>query len=149
MRFSADDYREAAEERAEDARTLYEAGRYALAHYTAGLAVECLLRAYRRRSDPDFDSRHDLQQLYVASGFMHVVSSVGDRQRAAALTWLDVLLPRWRNNHRYLSERSFRHFLKQEGLDRGVRGNYVKENSRLVVDAASRLVQLGVGRWLR
>lgn len=68
MSFDADVYLAAAKERIAEAAELYDSRRYVLCHYMSGLAVECLLRAYRFRKDPEFDSRHDLFALYHASG---------------------------------------------------------------------------------
>ena len=63
MTFGASDYKIAAEEHVSAARELYVRQRYVLAHYVAGLAVECMLRAYRGRIDPVFYGRHDLYLL--------------------------------------------------------------------------------------
>jgi len=148
MRLTAADYREAAEEHVETARRLHEAARYPAAHYMAGLAVECLFRAYRHRMDPEFDARHDLRQLFIVSGFPEVVHSLRDAERIAITKALDVPFKRWRNNQRFGSERTLRRFLKQEKLDRGIRGNILKENSRLMVVAAAFVVEVGMRKWL-
>ena len=58
MDFSADHYFRASVERMSQAHILYREGngRYALAMYVAGLAVECLLRAYMVRRKREFES---------------------------------------------------------------------------------------------
>jgi hypothetical protein len=55
--------------------------------------------------------------------------------------------PRWSNKHRYRSEAALRAFLKRGGFDRRIRGDYLKENARIVVNAAARIVNLGLLRW--
>ena len=47
MSFNAEVYLTAARERLAEAKDLYNSRRYGLSHYVGGLAVECLLRAYR------------------------------------------------------------------------------------------------------
>jgi HEPN domain-containing protein len=68
MNFSSDEYFRAATERMRQARDIYhDKLGYALAMYCAGLAVECLLRAFRWRKDRSFEGRHDLEDLLKAS----------------------------------------------------------------------------------
>jgi hypothetical protein len=66
-------YRNAAIEHVTVARELYANGRWVLANYVAGLAVECMLRAYRHMMDPSFDSRHDMERLSKLANFMDIV----------------------------------------------------------------------------
>ena len=134
----------AAQEHVAAARELYNSGRYALAHYVAGLAVECLFRAYRCRIDKTFDERHCLQELAKAGRFFSIVPP-GQSQRISAA--LSVIVSQWQNGHRYRSEASFRRFLVDLRLYLGIRGDIVKENTRRVVDAAFEIITLGVMRW--
>ncbi len=60
----AEAYYKAARERINDADFLHTEGRFFLAMYASGLAVECLLRAFRVLRDPTFDARHDLWELW-------------------------------------------------------------------------------------
>ena len=69
----AEIYYEAAKEHKALAQELHEAGRYVMAHYLAGLAVECILRAYHYRLSPVFSGRHNLQTLYWDAQFDDVV----------------------------------------------------------------------------
>ena len=48
----AEIYYEAAKEHRDLALELHEAGRYVMAHYLSGLAVECILRAYQYSTQP-------------------------------------------------------------------------------------------------
>jgi len=147
MNFTADVYRTAAEEHVNAARQLYTMERYVLAHYVAGLAVECLFRAYKSRRNPaaPFDEHHGLHELAEAGRFYDLVPEKLAEIRAA----LGDVVTRWLNNHRYRSEGALRAFLKEKKLDRGLpRGTDVlKENSRRIVNAALQLVRLGVSQW--
>lgn len=146
MRFTAQAYRDAALEHVAAARELYDAAtpRYALAHYVAGLAVECMLRAYRYRIDAEFDERHDLSVLYKAARFEEIVP---DDLREAIGTARGVVVSQWQNNQRFCSEDFLRAFLKRAALDRGIKGDYVKERTRRIINAAFELVSLGDRQW--
>jgi HEPN domain-containing protein len=64
MNSVAENYYKAAFERIKDANLLHDEERYPLAMYDSGLAVECLLRAFRVLRYPAFDARHDLWLLW-------------------------------------------------------------------------------------
>ena len=76
MASTAETYRYAVKENLERAQELFGAEQYFLAHYLAGLAVECHLRAYLRRKTSEFDSRHDLRDLATESGYYQIVPAV-------------------------------------------------------------------------
>ncbi len=79
MDFTPEHYYRAALERMSQAQNLYRqgAGNYALAMYAAGLAVECMLRAFiLRRGPAEFQARHDVLLLARESGMLNV-----DRER--------------------------------------------------------------------
>jgi hypothetical protein len=64
MQFTGKEYYRAAMERMRQAHRLFKASdSYALAMYCGGLAVECILRAFRWDKDRSFEGRHDLQEL--------------------------------------------------------------------------------------
>ena len=144
MNFTAETYREAAKDRIRVARALYKVRHYVTAHYLAGVAVECLLRAYRFRRNPEFDSRHDLWALYRDSGIRGAVEA---RHLFRLTDLLGTVAFQWNNTHRYRSEKQFQRFLKQIGADRGIRGDFVKENARRVVAAAEEFIETGVDSW--
>lgn len=144
MAFGASDYKMAAEEHITAAGELYRQERFVLAHYVAGLAVECMFRAYRRRIDSVFDSRHDLYELAKASRFFDVVPENRARAIRAAL---GVVYGQWQNDHRYRSEDALRRFLVEKKLYLRIKGDLVKENTRRVVNAALDLVTLGGSQW--
>ncbi len=135
-------YWEAAQEHKTLAVELHEARRYVMAHYVAGLAVECLLRAYRYRFDPAFDARHDLKALYAASRFGNVVPPEDEESIGEAFT---EVVRRWSTNHRYRSEQALRDYLHQARL--GHKGKFVRESSRRIVSAAIKIVEQGVRHW--
>jgi len=144
MRIEPDDYLEAARDRIIDAHSLYNLGRYSFSLYAAGLAVESLLRAYRVLKDPAFDERHDLRLLLAESGVENFVPSL---EHAEITTLVLKVFIRWKNDYRFASEDRLKRHLKKLRFDRGIRGNFVKENCRMVIDAADRILKVGVAKW--
>src|SRR5580700_8769881 len=85
MEFTAEHYFQTATQRMRQAHYIYEEGSsYALAIYVGGVAVECLLRAFKARRDPTFDEKHDMLRLSSASGMLRV-----DPDKLRAKQWTD------------------------------------------------------------
>ena len=158
MDFRDKDYFQAATERMSQARVLYrQGGCYALAMYCAGLAVECMLRAYRWRGEASFEGRHDLLKLLKASGLLGINDqALRDKgldedevlhQSAtlqAAVTDLAVL---WHNNLRFASERRLKAFLVSINRHRGKKGDPCKANALALMNAAEKIINRGVLLW--
>ena len=146
IEFTAEVYRDAALERAGSLQPLYDEREYVLAIYVAGVAVESMFRAYRCQYDPEFSSRHDLYELAKESRF---AERVPDALFAKYAADLGVVGARWSNAHRYRSEAALRRYIKRVKLDRGVKGDALKENARRIINAAFDLVTLGARIWKR
>lgn len=141
-----DTYKDAAAEYATILEQLHLESRFVLTHYLSGLAVECMLLAYKFRRDPHFDPNHRLAVLAKDAGFFDFVSQ-GSRDELRAA--LHILVERWDNAHRYRSQSALRTFLAQRALDRRVSGDRLKYSSRLMVNAAVWIVAEGNIRWPR
>jgi HEPN domain-containing protein len=137
-------YRDASGEHLAAASDLYRAGRYVLANYAAGLAVECILRAYRNMIDPEFDSRHDLNALFQLAKFGGVVPAERRREIGASLS---VVIQLWSNDLRFLSEAALRKRFNKRHLFAGIRGDALKELTRRLISNAAPLVQTGILQW--
>ena len=135
-------YKEAAREHVTVAEEMYLTGRYVLAHYLSGLAVECILRAYQYRISSVFSGRHDLRALYNDAQLGTIVPTEDETQVSMAL--LEVTR-RWSNSHRYRSEAALRLFLLRANLGRT--GKFVRESSRKIVNAVATIVKIGVLQW--
>ena len=144
MRLSYDDYLEASATRIETARRLHQNGRFSAAIYFSGVSVECLLRAYITRDDPQFDQRHDLYALFKKA---QLADFIGPQNRRQVSAWLGSVWARWKNNYRFASDERLRTELRRLGHQRGVKGDFLKENSRIVVESAYQLRTLGERRW--
>ena len=146
MRIEADDYVDAAQERLSNANLLYEAAQYSFALYAAGVAVESLLRAYIVRTDPKFDAAHDLHVLMKTSNLRCLATPSEYQQLGAAIV---DLFGRWRNDLRYTSNARLKRQLKKKKMDRGIRGDFVKENCRAAIEMATSILKIGVTKWKR
>lgn len=143
MKLNHTDYMEASAFRIETARRLHQSGRYSAAIYFAGVSVECLLRAIITREDPQFDERHDLRDLCKKSQLQALIKP-GDRRLADA--WLGDVWMRWKNNYRFVSDDRLRSEFRRLGHNRGIKGDFLKENARVVVEAAYQLRTMGERR---
>lgn len=144
MRIEADDYVHVAQERLTDANLLYEKARYAFALYAAGVAVESLLRAYVVRLDPILEAAHDLRLLLKVSKLRLLTTPIESKEIDAATLRL---FNRWRNDLRYASNSRIRRRMKRLKLDRGIRGDFLKEHCRIAIDAAATILRIGVAKW--
>lgn len=141
--FRAETYAVAAQEHITVAVELHTSQRYALAHYVAGLAVECMLRAFKSRLDPILDERHDLSRLARRGRFFDGAS---EKRLPVIAARLGEVVTRWDNGHRYRSETALRRFLTRRRLFAG-RGDLLTNSSRRIVNAAVEVVTYGAQLW--
>ena len=134
-----------------------EGSSYALAIYVGGVAVECLLRAYKGRRDPTFDERHDLLRLFAASGMLRL-----DRNKLRAINWTERQIDEhlqtlrvavneiyrlWKNSYRFASEERLRAHLKKSARYQKIKGDYLKEQTRQFLGSAQKFIDKGVTQW--
>jgi hypothetical protein len=118
---------------------------YGLAMYVAGLAAECMLRAYHA-PDRAFDERHDVAQLFRRCDS----ERLGSRARARLRGPIQTVHLLWQNRYRYFSEDRLRsHLRSMRQHERGIRGkaDFVKVRCSELVDACVRIVTVGEERW--
>ena len=156
--FPPEHYYQTAIERMRQAQHLYREGAsFALAIYVGGVAVECLLRAFKGRRDSTFDERHDLQRLFAASGLLRV-----DRAKLQAKRWTDAQIDEhlktlevaaneihrlWGNNYRFASEERLRAHVKKLLGPRRIEGDFLKEQARQFLNSAQMFIDKGVLQW--
>ena len=151
MDFRPEHYFQAAIQRMEQARHLYRQGRsFALSIYVGGLAVECMLRAFKLRRDPSFDERHNLLRLFAASGMLRVdyqklyAKGFTDEQIENHLHTLRVavnaITALWANNYRYASEERLLAHLKRATGYQKTKGNYLKARALEFLDSAQQFI---------
>jgi HEPN domain-containing protein len=159
MQFREDEYYEVALERIRQARKLHDqGGNYALSMYCSGLAVECLLRAFRWQFDASFEGRHNLGELLKASRVLQIndelmrrkgrredeITGYGRQLKAA----MNEVIALWHNNLRYASGARLKAFLRSSDRLQGIRGDALKRNSADLLGAAQTIVDRGVALWM-
>ena len=158
MIFRAEQYYRVSLERMKQARNLYQDGdSFALAMYSSGLAVECLLRAFRWTEDTSFEGRHDLSALFKASRFLKFNDDLNKHQgeseeaivvsRQVINTAMQEVVELWRNNLRFASEASTKAFLKQIARFQGIKGDPLKKNAGDLLKASQTILDRGVVLW--
>lgn len=125
--------------------------------YAAGVAVECMLRAFELLRDQSFDEKHDLLKLFRASGMLDIDPELLKRKGLSSENIEnhfrelqdDVMAIRtlWSNDYRYAAEARLRAHLKQKNLDRGYQGDFLKGNARELFDSARVFIEKGVLQW--
>jgi hypothetical protein len=147
VKATSETYRVAALEQIRAAEVLWDAGQYVLANYVAGLAVECMLRAYATRNNPRLwdTAHHDLRIWYKEARFDLIVPN---SKREIIGTARSELQTHWTNRQRYSSLELLRAEFKDKKLDRGIRGDAMKELTKQTKDAASEIVLLGEAQWM-
>jgi hypothetical protein len=113
MRCLPEHYFAAALERYTEAGALRRQARWALAMYVAGLAAECMVRAWIP-AGTQFDERHDLYQLLKVTEW-----PLSAKQRRALHSALEDVRSLWHNSLRFADEGRVRAHLRQLHLDRG------------------------------
>lgn len=146
-RFRRQDYFDAATERFGQAMDALSSHKHGLALTLAGVAVECLLRAFREPNVP-FNSRHDLMVLADEANFLPKRSQKQKESLSAELTALRMV---WRNNHRYRSEAKLQTWLKELDLMRfqaakGDKGA-LKMAAASALENAKIVMAYGVTKW--
>ena len=155
MQFVADQYFRAGLERIEDARVLYLHERFVLS--ASGLAVECLLRAFYWRKNPEFDARHDLLRLFKESGIAaaetarlqkrSIVDDVARKVLIELFAARDTVVRLWSNDYRFAAEAEIRSRLRALGERQNKRGNQVKPSALALYNAAKHLIDKGTVLW--
>lgn len=141
---TAETYRAAANEHLQRVLVLHEQGEYFLAHYLAGLAVECHLRAYLRRRTNQFDARHDLNELAKEANFYNIVPQSRIDEFNADFQTMNA---RWRSNHRFYSERQFLDYMNEVRAEFNQKGDRWKNLSRTLLNIADKIIRQGEAEW--
>jgi hypothetical protein len=158
MDFRPVHYFRAAVQRMEQARYLYQEGRsFALSIYVGGVAVECMLRAFKLLRDPSFDERHNLLRLFSASGMLRVdketlrakglTDAEIDGHLRGLQTTVNAVSALWANNYRYASEERLLAHLKRITGFQKIKGDYLKDRARKFLGAAQSFITKGTLQW--
>ena len=79
--------------------------------YCAGVAIECMLRAYITKETSDFDSKHDLEKLYEKSKIALLLNTEEKQSISIAVKNANKI---WYNNLRYSSDLRLKRLIGHE-----------------------------------
>lgn len=127
-----------------DATQLRRFERYAFAMYAAGVAAECMLRAFRH-PDREHLAHHDVVAHFSACDEARLGEHARTKLRGPVAT-VHLL---WLNNYRYCDEERMRRHLRAVARYKRVgRGaDILKVASIELLDAALQIVTIGDERW--
>jgi hypothetical protein len=117
------------------------------------------LTSKRNGVDAKLEAAHDVFKLFRASG-LKLVALEARRNRGESESEISRFVrglgvdintvgQLWSNDLRYGSESRLRAHLRHNDLHRGVKGDFLKFNAQRLVEAARRIVDEGVERWIR
>src|SRR5207248_7404926 len=129
---TADEYRWAAYENLRAAENADQGSHFVAGHYLAGLAVECILRAYRWRINEAWEGRHNLPRLAEEAEYFNLVSR---RYRSRFASQFNDLVRRWRNDHRFYSSSKLETYLTRIRIASSTQSR-LAENSKEMVELA-------------
>lgn len=147
--YTGNDYLTAARARLTEADVLKENPRtMIMAMYCAGVAIECIFRAYIVLQDKTWDSRHNLEKLYQRS---HLSSKLDEEERSVLLQFVKLASRIWTNDLRYVSEVRFKRikaheFVKNRYNPKDI-GKYIGKTCDDLFRASSYIVDIGEKKW--
>ena len=144
MEIGAAEYRKASEEHLSGAIHCHLNGDYLTCHYLCGLAVECILLAYRWKIDSSWNGRHALPKLYKEARFDGLVR---DKESSDMAVKFLAITSRRSNTHRYTSPAKLEKFLNERGATRNLKRNKLKANASEMLSAADFIVKIGINKW--
>jgi hypothetical protein len=124
--------------------------------YTAGVAVECLLRAFKLLRTAEFDERHDLLALFAHSRIQELNDRLVEKQRSSRRAarspqdisaWMSDVYNLWANDYRYASESRLRSELTSRRNIHGIKGDVLKAGACRLLNSAETLIERGALIW--
>jgi len=115
---------------------------WALGMYLSGLAVECVLQAIALSSDSTYDARHELNKWLskCPAGLQNTLKSAPMRAH-----W-SLVVTRWDNRLRYLSEDGVLGFLRTAGAT-GDRSKILRQSGDELLKSADLVHKKGIAAW--
>jgi hypothetical protein len=149
--FTHTDYYDAAHLRCEDFKYLRnnpQSKSVVFAVYCAGVAVECMLRAYMAKNNVAFDAKHDIKKLYEKSQMAALLSNNEKEKISAAIITLH---KNWDNNFRYSYGKRIKRLIGHQFAESKFKykdiNKYLNNYYSDVFNAAELIIQTGATKW--
>ncbi len=117
-----------------------------LTGYCAGLAIECMFRAYIVKSTNEFDAKHNLEKLFEQSG---MAVSMNPKEKEKLTLAVKKAGRIWSNDLRYSSEIRMKRKLAHEIVNTRFKniGSYLKHYFEELFTATDTIIEIGKQRW--
>ena len=129
---------------------------YAIAMYTAGVAVECMFRAFKLLRTSEFDEKHNLSQLFAHSHLLQLnEEAMANRGTPEQIlksaqnirACVNDVHNLWANDYRYASEGRLKSELTRMKRYHGIKGDVLKACAYQSLNAAEKLIERGAEIW--
>ena len=145
INFTPQRYFQAAQTHLEMTRDLLKGQQHFAAHYFAGVAIECMLRAHGAPAGVTFDSSHSLEYWAEKSGFLAPEDRASGPINRGLIVEANL---RWRANQRYMTPKMLDTHLHSLRLD-AIRGDRVKYSANRMLEIAAFIIKSGEKAWKR
>lgn len=114
--------------------------------YTAGVSMECMFRAYITKESNEFDSKHDLEKLYVDSKLGANFNTDEKQRLAIAVKQANAI---WTNNLRYTSEKRIKRLIAHKNIKANLNdvNAYVSREYDDIFNATELIIEKGKEKW--
>lgn len=147
QQYTARDYYTAALERLQESEQMRQAEEtVVLAVYTAGVSIECMLRAYGVINLAPFDKKHDLRKLLNDSGLLDSHNTEAKEAITKAVITAHRL---WANDLRYYSRLRLKRTIAHEmarSKEKDLSKYFAAKNNELY-QATSLIIEKGKAKW--
>jgi hypothetical protein len=152
--FTENDYFSGALHRLDDLTHLRTNGKSVIfSLYCAGVAIECMLRAYITKYTREFDSKHNLLKLYEKSLLASYLDEEEKQELAVAIKIAHRI---WTNELRYTSDKRMKRLIAHEFVRNGHKGTlrfkdinkYVEKYYADIFVATELILKTGQLKWI-
>jgi hypothetical protein len=148
--FTSNDYFSAAISRQSDVDVLKsDDNSIIFAIYCAGVAIECMLRAYILLHSKEFDSKHNLKHLYIKSRLSELLDESEKEKVTELIATADKI---WHNDLRYFSDKRYKR-LKGHEIAKVKRPpkniiKYIRNAESKIFIASKVITKIGEDKWI-
>jgi len=115
--------------------------------YCAGVAIECMLRAFITKNNVEFDSKHDLDKLLIDSGVLSLIETQEEKEEL--IVAIKKAKNLWNNNLRYFSDKRLKRLIGHELAQTKYKDvtKYFNDKCQALFDAAYLITETGKTKW--
>ncbi|WP_033960417.1 hypothetical protein [Psychroserpens jangbogonensis] len=116
------------------------------ASYCAGVSIECMFRAYIVKYTYEFDSKHNLEKLYLKSLISQKLN-VNEKQKMTIIVKKANQI--WNNNLRYTSEKRMKRIIAHKNVKSKFTdvNKYLSNYQSEIFKAVDFIIKTGESKW--